>query len=80
VDDRGAATGDGVKEGDVSASYKDGILEIRVPVAAEEEKPPGNEGSHLARMNPSDPGGPPVAGVSRGRGRGAHVVGPSTLA
>jgi HSP20 family protein len=40
VDDRGAATGDGVKEGDVSASYKDGILEIRVPVAAEEEKPP----------------------------------------
>ena len=30
----------GVKEGDVTASYKDGILEIRVPVAAEEEKPP----------------------------------------
>jgi HSP20 family protein len=31
---------DGVKEGDVTASYKDGILEIRVPVAREEEKPP----------------------------------------
>jgi HSP20 family protein len=28
---------EGVKEGDVTASYSDGILEIRAPVAAEEE-------------------------------------------
>jgi HSP20 family protein len=31
---------EGVKEDDVTASYKDGILEIRAPIAAEEEKPP----------------------------------------
>ena len=28
---------EGAKEGDVTASYKDGILEIRAPMAAEEE-------------------------------------------
>jgi HSP20 family protein len=31
---------EGVKEDDVTASYKDGILEIRAPIAAAEEKPP----------------------------------------
>ena len=31
---------EGVKEDDITASYKDGILEIRAPIAAEEEKPP----------------------------------------
>ena len=31
---------EGVSESDISATYKDGILEIRVPVAAEGEKPP----------------------------------------
>jgi HSP20 family protein len=31
---------EGVKEEDITASYKDGILEIRAPMAAEEEKPP----------------------------------------
>ena len=31
---------EGVKEDDVTASYKDGILEVRVPIAMEEEKPP----------------------------------------
>jgi len=31
---------EGVKEDDVTASYKDGILEVRVPIATEEEKPP----------------------------------------
>jgi HSP20 family protein len=29
-----------VKDDDITASYKDGILEIRAPMAAEEEKPP----------------------------------------
>jgi HSP20 family protein len=31
---------EGVKEDDITASYKDGILEIRAPIAAEEQKPP----------------------------------------
>jgi HSP20 family protein len=31
---------EGVKDDDITASYKDGILEIRVPMATEEEKPP----------------------------------------
>jgi HSP20 family protein len=31
---------EGVKEDDITASYKDGILEIRAPMAVEEEKPP----------------------------------------
>jgi HSP20 family protein len=30
----------GTKEDDITASYKDGVLEIRAPMAAEEEKPP----------------------------------------
>ena len=30
----------GVKEDDITASYKDGVLEIRTPMPAEEEKPP----------------------------------------
>jgi HSP20 family protein len=29
-----------VKDDDITASYKDGILEIRAPMTAEEEKPP----------------------------------------
>jgi HSP20 family protein len=31
---------EGVKEDDITVSYKDGILEIRAPIAVEEEKPP----------------------------------------
>jgi HSP20 family protein len=31
---------EGVKDEDITASYKDGILEIRAPIAREEEKPP----------------------------------------
>jgi HSP20 family protein len=31
---------EGVKEDDIKASYTDGILEIRAPIAAEEQKPP----------------------------------------
>jgi HSP20 family protein len=31
---------EGVKEDDIKASYKDGILEIRAPIAVEQEKPP----------------------------------------
>ena len=31
---------EGVRDEDVTASYKDGILEIRAPIAREEEKPP----------------------------------------
>jgi HSP20 family protein len=31
---------EGVNDEDVTASYKDGILEIRAPMAREEEKPP----------------------------------------
>ena len=31
---------EGANEDDVTASYKDGILEVRVPMPAEEEKPP----------------------------------------
>jgi HSP20 family protein len=31
---------EGVKEDDITASYKDGILEVRAPMATEEEKPP----------------------------------------
>ena len=31
---------EGVKEDDITASYKDGILEIRAPMVVEEEKPP----------------------------------------
>jgi HSP20 family protein len=31
---------DGVKEDDITASYKDGVLEVRVPLPAAEEKPP----------------------------------------
>lgn len=30
----------GVSEGDITASYTDGILEVRVPLPAEEAKPP----------------------------------------
>ena len=31
---------EGVHEDDITASYKDGILEVRVPMPAEEAKPP----------------------------------------
>ena len=31
---------EGVKDDDITASYKDGILEVRAPMAVAEEKPP----------------------------------------
>jgi HSP20 family protein len=31
---------EGVKEDDITASYTDGVLEVRAPMPAEEEKPP----------------------------------------
>jgi HSP20 family protein len=31
---------EGVKEDDITASYKDGILEVRAPIATQEKKPP----------------------------------------
>jgi HSP20 family protein len=31
---------EGVKDDDITASYKDGVLEVRAPLPAEEEKPP----------------------------------------
>jgi HSP20 family protein len=30
----------GIKDNDITASYKEGILEVRAPLPAEEEKPP----------------------------------------
>jgi len=38
--DRAVALPDGVDAGDVTASYADGILEIRIPLPAEAQKPP----------------------------------------
>ena len=31
---------EGVNDDDVTATYKDGILEVRIPMPAEEAKPP----------------------------------------
>lgn len=31
---------EGVEDGDITANYKDGILEVRVPMPADTEKPP----------------------------------------
>jgi len=37
---RNVALPEGVKDDDITASYKDGVLEVRAPLPAEQEKPP----------------------------------------